>query len=689
MSVNSAQGKAISDAGLGAGARFALVFGGGLLLLLVLALIHIGQGQFAIEPQTIVQAFIAPDERDVAHNIVRHVRLPRVLIGLLAGGALALAGVLMQTATDNGLASPSTLGVNAGAYLALIAFSIFAPGLLDLSPLSVALLGGLLAAGLVYVVAASRTVTPARLVLAGVAVSLALSSIAAALLLLFENETSGLFLWGAGSLVQSDWSKVQYSLPRLLPGLLACVLLVRELDVLRLGDSTAQALGQPVVLVRLATTTTAVFLAAVAVSAVGPVGFIGLVVPHLVRLLGLVRHIWLLPGAALWGGIILVAADVVARWLNPGLSEIPAGVVTAMIGAPFLVWLARGTRAGGEGRRAQRSGMTPGLSRDIPYPLLLAAAAIVLLLALLAGVLLGAVPLSMSEVVAVLQGQGATLSRDILFTLRLPRLLVALASGAALAVSGLVLQGIVRNPLAAPSIVGVTSGAGLGGLLVLIALPQAPVGLLPLAAFAGALIAFGVTYAAAWQNGLSPIRLALIGVAVSAFCMAVSNWLVVQADVRVATALVWLAGSTYARGWSELLQLVAWPAVLVPLVWALAPRLDLMALGDDAARGLGLSLEHDRAVLLLTAVLLAAAAVATVGTVSFVGLMAPHAARLLAGSRHRRLVALTAILGALLVVLADTVGRTALAPKEIPTGLVTALLGAPYFLWLLWRSEQR
>ena len=665
-----------------------LVFGLGLLLGVLLVVVHVGQGQAQITLQTILDALFAPDEGEVLHNIVRHVRLPRVVIGLLAGAALGLAGALLQTALNNPLVSPATVGVNAGAYLALVVATIsgHAAALPLLSPLTTAFLGGLAAAALVYLLAGRGGATPVRLVLAGMAVSMSLASFTAALQILFENETRGLFLWGAGFLLQHDWSEVLYALPRLLPVALLPVLLARELDVLALGDTLAQSLGQSVTLVRLGAVTAAVFLAAIAVSTVGPIGFVGLTVPHLVRLMGIRQHRLLLPGAALWGGLLLVAADVAGRWLNPGLSELPAGVITALVGAPLLVWLVRRARAG-QGAAPGRRGSGTRAGQQIPYSLLLSATLLLLLLIFAAGLLLGTVPVSLTELASVLRGEGPALAHRVLLELRLPRLLVAVFAGASLAVSGVVLQGIVRNPLAAPSVVGVTAGAGLGALTLLVALPTLPVGLVPVAAFMGALLALSVSVAAAWRNGLSPTRLALIGVGVSAFCSALINWMVVQADVRVASALVWLAGSTYARGWAEVVQLLAWPLLLIPVIWLLAPRLDVIGLGDDVARGLGLRLERSRLLLLLAAVALAGAAVATVGTISFVGLMAPHASRLLVGTRHRRLLPLSALLGAILVTTADVVGRLLLSPAEIPAGLVTAVLGAPYLLWLLRRQQ--
>lgn len=657
-----------------------VVFGVGVFLLLILLCVHIIQGQAELDVATVITAIFSPDD-SAAHNIVRYVRLPRSSIGVVVGAALGMAGVLLQTVTRNPLASPATLGINAGAYLAVTATVIFAPGIFAWSPVLMALGGGLLAALLVYAIASAVKVTPIRLTLAGVAVSLALAALSAALLLLYENETTGLFFWGAGSLVQTDWSGTIYATPRVLIGAVLALLLAKPLDVLLLEDEVARSLGARVQLTRFVSCLVAVFLAAVAVSVVGPIGFVGLVAPHLVRLMGYRQHQTLLLGAALWGAVVLVGADIVAQQVTTNLSELPAGCVTALIGAPFLIWLARSS----EHTRSEKT-PTSSLRVDLhhlTYPVVLWVAILLLLIALVVGLLLGDIDFSFGQIIDTFRGSGTALSERVVFNLRLPRLLVAVVAGAALAVSGLLLQGVVRNPLAGPEIIGITSGASFGVLTILVLVPNAPIEAVPVASFVGAFAAFGVVYFASWQGGISPARLALVGIAVSAFCSAGINLLVVSAKLQVAQALVWLAGSTYARQWDELWRLLALPLVLLPLAWLLSRWLDLMALGEDLPRTLGIRLQQARGISIAIAVSLAAAAVSTVGTISFVGLIAPQAARILVGYRHRHLVPITAILGAILVTVADTIGRAALAPREIPSGLVTAIIGTPYFLWLL------
>lgn len=616
-------------------------------------------------------------------DILLYIKLPRTVIGILSGASLGIAGALFQTVTRNPLASPATLGINAGAYLAITATTIFAPEIFAWSPLLVAFTGGLLAALLVYAIA-GKEITPIRLTLSGMAVSLALAAFTSALQLLYENQTRDLFFWGAGSLLQTNWQGSIYAAPRVLLGAIAVFLIAKPLDVLLMGEDVARSLGSKVQWTRLSSTLLGIFLASVAVSVVGPIGFVGLVAPHIGKLMGCRQHQILLPSAAIWGAVILLGADFIAQQIS---SELPAGGITALLGAPFLVWLVRSsprllTKTGGN------NALPIQIKSRLQYPVLLLAGCSCLLLVLLVGLSLGNIHLDIHQLTQVFNGNSDALTERIVLYLRLPRLLVALLAGAALAISGLLLQGVVRNPLAGPEIMGITSGAGFGALLVLVLLPNTPVTFIPIAAFIGAVFAFSVVYLAAWQNGVAPGRLALIGIAVSAFCAAGINLLVVKSKLQVSQALVWLAGSTYARQWDEVWQLLAFPLILLPLGWLFARKLDVMALGEDLPQILGMRLQQARGVILAIAVALAAAAVSTVGTISFVGLIAPHAARLLVGSRHRQLVPIAAIFGAILVTLADTVGRVVLAPKEIPSGLVTALIGTPYFLWLLGGNQK-
>lgn len=666
-------------------ARAALVvFCLGAIAAVLLALVNVLQGQAGLTPGEVVRALVS-DDGGLQSAIVRYARLPRIAVALLCGAALGVAGALMQTVTRNPLASPGTLGVNAGAYLALVLGAVLAPSILVGGGWWIATAGGLLAATLAYLLGGAGRGTPAHLALAGMAVSLALAAITGALQLLFENETQGLFLWGAGTLAQSDWTGAGFLWPRVLVATVAALALAPQLDVLLLGEDLARGLGTRVQLVRLSAGGAAVMLAATAVSVAGPIGFVGLMAPHLVRLSGVRGHALLLPAAALWGGALLLGADVLARAVPSTSTPLPVGAATAFLGAPLIMWLARRSAGGGQPVTSSRT----VVARFPPYAVLVCVSVALLGIVCAAGLSLGALRLPVIDVVASIMGGATELARDVVIGQRLPRLLVAALAGAGLSLSGLLMQGVVRNPLAAPELVGVTTGAGAAALTALILFPGLPTDLVPLAAFLGGMLTFGVVVLVAWKRGLDPIRLALVGLAMSALASAVIQAMVVAAGLRVAQALTWLAGSTYARGWDAAARLAPWILLLLPLAWLLAHRLDLMALGEELPVVLGLPLERSRLTILSVAVALAAAAVATVGTLSFVGLIAPHVTRALGGTRHRRLVLPTVLIGALVVVLADTLGRAIFAPREIPSGLVTAAVGAPYFLYLLARGYGR
>jgi iron complex transport system permease protein len=287
---------------------------------------------------------------------------------------------------------------------------------------------------------------------------------------------------------------------------------------------------------------------------------------------------------------------------------------------------------------------------------------------------------------AVLTGRLAPDKAAMLEQFMLPRVLLCWLVGIALAVSGGVLQGVIRNPLAAPDIIGVTKGAGVVAMLALLAWPAAPVALLPLAAFVGGVCAAVIVYLFAYRRGASPARIALVGIAVSALCEGGIRYLLVRNPLNVNTAMTWLTGSMFGRTMANVEQFLPWVLVLVPLVLYFARRLDTLGLGDDLASGLGEPVERTRRITLLLAVALASAAVAVVGTVGFVGLIAPHMARRLVGGRHAVLLPTAAALGALFMVVADAIGRGVIPPAEIPVGLITAVVGGPYFLYLLTKT---
>jgi ABC-type Fe3+-siderophore transport system permease subunit len=316
-------------------------------------------------------------------------------------------------------------------------------------------------------------------------------------------------------------------------------------------------------------------------------------------------------------------------------------------------------------------------------PVVLSLLSLFLVLVSLVSIGIGAIRIPPLEVLGALFDSSNSINARIVQELRLPRIVVALMCGAFFAVSGAMLQGVVRNPLASPDLVGVGAGAGVFAVFTLIVLPTAPAWFLPVGAFVGAWLGFGLVLLLAQKAGeLAPVRVALIGIAVGAALGALQQLILIRAPDDIGRALTFLAGTVYGADWARVERLLPW-LVLLPVAWLLFQKLDVLSFADDVSQGLGMRLLLARVVCMSVAVGLAAVGVTGVGILGFVGLLAPHAARLLVGNQHILLLPTSALLGAILVVCADALGRGLLPPLEIPAGILTTLLGAPYFLILM------
>nr|WP_307720023.1 iron chelate uptake ABC transporter family permease subunit [Paenibacillus koleovorans] len=312
----------------------------------------------------------------------------------------------------------------------------------------------------------------------------------------------------------------------------------------------------------------------------------------------------------------------------------------------------------------------------------------VLVALLLVSVSVGAVVVPPADVLPGLFDPDSA-SYFIVHELRLSRAVVGMLAGIGLAVGGAILQSLVRNPLASPDVIGITKGAGFLAAGVIFLFPKSPLYMLPLTAFAGALAAFLLLLALSRRLTLSPSAIALIGVAIGAVFQAGIQYLLVTNPTNINMALLWLSGSLWSRGWPQVGYLLPAMAVLVPLALASYRKLNVLQLGDESSVSLGLSLAGDRFWLFLLAVGLAGVSVSAVGAIGFVGLLAPHIARRLVGGRQQWLLPLAALLGADLMLLGDCLGRVILIPREVPVGIMTAIIGAPYFVYLLRRERQR
>ena len=340
--------------------------------------------------------------------------------------------------------------------------------------------------------------------------------------------------------------------------------------------------------------------------------------------------------------------------------------------------------------RPQQLPVSFHLNQRVPTVLLVLG--LVTLMAIVLNVGQGEYPIPPLDIVKTLLGL-PTANPDypfIINTLRLPRTLVAFAAGVALGISGTILQGLTRNPLADPGIIGIDAGAGLTAVIVIVFFPNVPLFVLPLSAFAGALTVAILIYLMAWDQGSSPLRLILLGVGLAAALNALTALIITFGQINSVTqALSWLAGSVYGRSWEHLGAMLPWLTVFVPLSLVMAAPLNALSLGDDIAKGLGTRVEWQRGLLLLSSAAMAGAAVAVAGTLGFVGLMAPHLGRQLVGPTHEGLLPTATLIGGVIVVLSDWLGRVLFAPIEFPCGVITAAIGTPYFLYLLIRNRKR
>lgn len=317
---------------------------------------------------------------------------------------------------------------------------------------------------------------------------------------------------------------------------------------------------------------------------------------------------------------------------------------------------------------------------------------LLILATVIIGMGLGDAPLSYDRILPVLFGQGSFKEDFILFSIRLPRLIITLLAGMALALSGSILQGITKNDLADPGIIGINSGAGVAVAVFFLFMPIEPgsfVYMLPAVAFAGALLTACFIYFFSYSKttGLSPVRLVLVGIG---FSIALSGAMIVlissAAREKVDFIAQWLAGSIWGTDWPFIWALLPWLVILIPFTLYKANRLNLLGLHEQVATGVGVSVEKERAVLLLAAVALAASAVSVTGGISFVGLMAPHMAKALVGPRNQLFIPLAILIGGWFLLFADTIGHHLIEPNGIPAGIMVALIGAPYFIYLLMRK---
>ncbi|PJI50508.1 MAG: Fe(3+)-hydroxamate ABC transporter permease FhuB [Pseudomonas sp.] len=645
------------------------------LLLAILAALLVFHGlQGALPRDLWWQALWSPDLDDVRQVLLHFSFFPRLAVSLMAGAALALAGTLFQQILRNPLAEPVTLGVSAGANLALSAATIFAPTLLVHGLEAVTLTGAALAACLLFAFAWGRTLSPLRFILAGMVISLYCVSLNALLVLFNHDYLIDLLLWQAGSLNQSGWDGALYLAPRLAVAMVIALLMVRPLAALGLEEEGAAAVGVNLLRTRVMGLAVAVALSAFVTSAVGMLAFVGLAAPAIARLCGArtlkQRLIW----APLLGAALLCVVDQIARELSRFAGEIPAGILTGIFSVPLLLWLLSRQRSGGIVPRPAPA--KP--QREHPWRLIFGMTAVLALLTL---------PAIYFAVDANGWHWGDAGLSDAILQWRLPRVLGSLAAGAMLAVAGLLVQRLTGNPMASPEVLGATSGSAIAVLVLFLVMPQPQAYMVP-AASIGALLTLGLLLWFAWRKTFNAERLLLTGVCLTTLLHSLSTLLLASGDPRMTAMMSWMTGSTYQVDVISASTGLVVGALMIGVSLLLARPLDLLTLGNGTASALGLRLRASHLAILLTAAVLTATATIIVGPLSFVGLIGPHIARHLGVRRAAPQLLLSAVAGALIMVVADWLGRNIAYPWPVSAGLLAAFIGCPYFLWLMHRERR-
>jgi ferric hydroxamate transport system permease protein len=645
-------------------------------------------GPTEVTPAAAVESVRAYDPANDAHLAVQDIRLPRAILTLLVGAALAAAGAVMQGVTRNPLAGPSIMGLSGGAALAALVALIAWPGLGYTGSIAASFAGAAAGYGCVLAVTALSPggFAPTRIALAGAVVSALFSAVTQGLVIAFTL-SHAMAYWTAGGVTNVTWEQVAAVLPCVAVGLAGVLYLAPDVTVLSLGE-VAVGLGQRTGGVRVAATLLVLLLTGTAVAVAGPVAFVGLMTPHACRLAAGADYRRVLPLSIVGGAGLTAAADLAARTALGGRGELPLGVVTAVLGAPFFLWLLHARRDGGlDGGSPGQVQARPRRSPRVVFPVVIA----LLLVVSAAALVTGRAELSFAAVLRSLVGDGNPQEDLLVWTFRAPRLAFGLLVGFGVAVSGTLMQAVLRNDLAEPGILGVSSGAGLAVVLLLAFGGRAALGSVfwaPLASTLGALAATLAVYHLCGAGRLSPTRLLLTGVAVSSVLGAITLFVSLRLGSDAHAFMVAFGcGSLNAAGWNYVGMLAAALVVLVPLAWSFALVLNVLRLGETTATGLGVPVAGATVGLLALAVAIGAASMAFAGGVLFLGLIAPHVARRLVGADHAVVLPLAGLVGATQLVLADVLGRSLLPGVEVPAGVMVSALGAPYFLYLLARSK--
>ncbi|OLA91804.1 MAG: ferrichrome ABC transporter permease, partial [Sutterella sp. 54_7] len=555
--------------------------------------------------------------------------LPRFAAAAIGGALLGLVGSLLQQLTQNPMTSPLTLGTSSGGWLAVVLISAFFPAAAGAWLSLGAFAGALAAFGLILLIAGPRGMTGVALIIAGMVVNLLFGAIATAVVLLRAQFVENVFLWGAGDLAQNGWGGITALLPQTVPVVILLLIFApRALALISLGDEGARARGLPIVPVFGVLAALGIWLSSAFIAAAGVINFTGLIAPNIARRVGFVN-----PRTQLCASMLIGAALLCAT--------VPTGVVSAIIGTPIFIWIARkslSALARGGAQPGQASGMVRSSLKKLSIPGLIMLAAAMLLLIVLN--------------FTFINREGIwtfALADKFELLLRIPRFITAAAAGAGLAAAGVILQRLIRNPLASPDILGVSSGAAFAMVVSALYFGGAVGSLGSLTAAGGSFVVLLVLLGLSKSSRFSPDVVVLMGIAISAFLDSAVTLALSRGTMENYFILQWLSGSTYRTTPLAAAMLMGAVLVLISIAFAASRSMTLLSISRDFAQSRGLSLTRSALGLLTLCALLCASATAAMGPVAFVGLVAPHMAVMIGARTVKTELCTAALLGAALV----------------------------------------
>ncbi|CAH1597695.1 Ferrichrome transport system permease protein fhuB (TC 3.A.1.14.3) [Vibrio jasicida] len=652
-------------------------------VLLLTALVHLWLGQSEFGPvgelfQQVSQiSDIATFNKMVDDSFelmaLVYVNLPRLVMAILVGGTLGTIGSLFQQLTQNHMMSPLTLGTSSGAWLGLVILNVAAPMLVAQYSVWFALIGALLAMGLIVSIVGIKNMSGLPIVLAGMAVNLLLGAFVTAIILLNDQYAQNLFVWGAGDLGQNGWEQVLWLMPKLLPIFAIFLLAPRVLTLLSIGTEGAAARGLNIGTTFFVLMVIGVWLVSVSITSVGVISFIGLIAPNIARHLGFLKAKSELIASCVLGALLLCMTDSLAIFLAQwSLDMIPTGTATAVIGAPALIIIAR-----------KQMSAQDQLFFSMPKgPKFISPLAYFLLGAMISGLL----------ALSTLSQPSSDMSYFIIpdafeWSIRWPRMLTAIFAGGGLAVAGVILQRLVYNPLASPDILGVSAGAVLALIFSSLFMGYSIHSLSPWVAFLGSAIALCLLLFLGKKHQFAPSILILTGISLTAVLEALVQFSLTRVGEGKYTLLAWLAGSTYRVEPDAAMIMVIVITVCIGVALLLSRWVTLIATGRQFASARGLNINIAYVVLLCIVAILCSMVTTTMGPVAFVGLLAPHIAAMVGARLVREQILLSFLIGAALMLFADWLGQVVVFPAQLAAGTLVSIIGGSYFIFLLLKSR--